>query len=146
MAFIGTAKRSLRIADYSFNLDPLVGLLVQKQQGGVDVKLVLDKSQASGSTERPEIEKLVAAKVPFVVGTSDERKIMHMKFTVLDGEWVQSGSWNYTGAASKEDNFFDIEHSPDRAAIFEEKWQKMWDWISANEAKFQPQRALLGLA
>ncbi len=131
--FITTAKKKIRIADYSFNLEPLVDLLIKKQKAGVDVQLVLDKSQSAGASEKPEVKQLKAAKVPFVLGTSDKHKIMHNKFTILDDEWVQSGSWNYTNAASDEDNFFDIEHSPSRAAAFTADWQKMFAWIKANE-------------
>ena len=131
--FIATAEHTIRIADYSFNLEPLVQLLANKHKAGVDVKLVLDKSQSAGSTEKPAIAALKKAGVDFVVGTSTEHKIMHNKFTVLDGAWVQSGSWNYTVAASDEDNFFDIEHSVDRANFFTADWQKMYDWISQNE-------------
>ncbi len=131
--FIKTAQRKIRLADYSFNLEPLVELLIQKHQEGVDVSLVLDRSQAAGPSERPIIQQLKDGGVPLVVGTSSAHKIMHNKFTVVDDEWVQSGSWNYTGTAAKEDNFFDIEHSLDRAAVFNNKWQKMFDWISANE-------------
>jgi phosphatidylserine/phosphatidylglycerophosphate/cardiolipin synthase-like enzyme len=133
LAFIGTAKKKIRVADYSFNLKPLVALLIEKQKAGVDVQLVLDKSQSVGVTEKPEIAQLKKAKVPFVVGTSDKHKIMHNKFTIVDDEWVQSGSWNYTAAASDEDNFFDIEHSEERATAFAADWQKMYDWIKANE-------------
>lgn len=135
ITFIGTAKKKIRIADYSFNLDPLVDLLIEKHDKGVDVQLVLDKSQSSGVTEKPEVKKLKKAGVPFVIGTSDKHKIMHNKFTIVDDTWVQSGSWNYTNAASDEDNFFDIEHSMDRAKVFSDDWQKMFDWITANESQ-----------
>jgi len=131
--FIATAKRKIRIADYSFNLEPLVDLLIEKHKQKVDVRLVLDKSQSTGEAEKPALAKLKKAKVPFVLGTSSKHKIMHNKFTILDDEWVQSGSWNYTNAASDEDNFFDIEHSVDRARVFTADWQKMFDWITANE-------------
>jgi len=133
LQFIGTAKKSILIADYSFNLEPLAQLLIQKREAGVDVRLVLDRTQAAGPTERPVIAQLKGAGVPMVVGTSSARKIMHNKFAVVDGKWVQSGSWNYTAAASKESNFFDIEHSPDRASKFTQYWTEMWNWIQENE-------------
>jgi phosphatidylserine/phosphatidylglycerophosphate/cardiolipin synthase-like enzyme len=131
--FIQTAQKKIRIADYSFNLKPLVELLIEKRKAGIDVQLVLDKSQSEGVTEKPEIKQLRAAKIPFVIGTSDKHQIMHNKFTIIDDSWVQSGSWNYTVAASDEDNFFDIEHSVDRAGFFTADWQRMFDWISQNE-------------
>lgn len=137
LQFIGRAKKKIRIADYSFNLEPLVDLLIEKQKRGVDVRLVLDKSQSTGVSEKPAIARLEQAKVPFVVGTSEKHKIMHNKFTVIDDEWVQSGSWNYTSAASDEDNFFDIEHSATRAKFFMADWQKMFDWISTHESAKQ---------
>ncbi|HVU59728.1 MAG TPA: phospholipase D-like domain-containing protein [Candidatus Saccharimonadales bacterium] len=133
LAFIQSAGHRIRIADYSFNLDPLVDILIAKQKAGVDVQLVLDRSQSAGVSEKPEIKKLDKSQVPFVVGTSSRHKIMHNKFTIVDDAWVQSGSWNYTNAASDEDNFFDIEHSIDRARVFTTDWQKMYDWISQNE-------------
>lgn len=133
--FIGTAEKKIRIADYSFNLEPLVDLLIKKHNAKVDVRLVLDKSQSVGVSEKPAIERLKKAKIKFVVGTSDKHKIMHNKFTIIDDEWVQSGSWNYTNAASDEDNFFDIEHSHDRASVFTADWQKMYDWIQQHEAQ-----------
>ena len=131
--FLGTAKHKVRVADYSFNMDAVVELLISLHQKGLDVKLVLDKSQAAGLTEKPEIAKLRAAGVDFVIGTSEKHKIMHNKFTILDDVWVQSGSWNYTNAASDENNFFDVEHSPFRASKFSAQWQEMYDWITANE-------------
>jgi phosphatidylserine/phosphatidylglycerophosphate/cardiolipin synthase-like enzyme len=131
--FIRSAKNKIRIADYSFNLEPLVELLIEKHSQKVDVQLVLDKSQSSGTTEKPAIAKLKEAKISFVVGTSDKHKIMHNKFAIVDDEWVQSGSWNYTAAAADEDNFFDIEHSIDRANVFMADWQGMFDWITKNE-------------
>ncbi len=137
LAFIKSATKKILIADYSFNLDPLVEVLMQKHQEGVDVQLVLDRSQAAGSTEKPEVAKLKAAGISYVVGTSDKHKIMHNKFTIIDDTVVQYGSWNYTKAASDENNFFVVENNSDIAAVFKNHWQEMWDWISKNEGGVQ---------
>jgi phosphatidylserine/phosphatidylglycerophosphate/cardiolipin synthase-like enzyme len=133
LEFVGRAKERILIADYSFNLEPLVDLLIEKKKQGLDVALVLDRSQSAGKTERPELAKLRAAGVPFVVGTSSEHAIMHDKYCIVDGEWVQYGSWNYTTAAAKESNFFLIEHNPDLAQIFTRNWLELEHWIQANE-------------
>lgn len=133
--FISSAKKKIRIADYSFNLEQVVDILIKKHKADIDVKLVLDKSQSTGSGEKPQIAKMLKAKIPFVIGTSDLHQIMHNKFTIIDDEWVESGSWNYTNAASDENNFFDIEHSIDRATLFTADWQQMYDWISQNETQ-----------
>lgn len=131
--FVKMATKQILVADYSFNLGPLVDVLIAKHNGGVEVRLVLDKSQAAGKSEIPEVQALKAAGVPMVVGTSDKHKIMHNKFMVIDGEWVEAGSLNYTGTAFLEDNFFFTEHNPEMAQQFAKIFSNIEAWISQNE-------------
>jgi phosphatidylserine/phosphatidylglycerophosphate/cardiolipin synthase-like enzyme len=136
LEFIQSAQRKIRIADYAFNLEPLVNLLIKQHHQHIDIQLVLDRSESTTEFEKPLLQKLTKADVPFVVGTSSkDHEIMHNKFTILDDAWVQSGSWNYTASAADEDNFFDIEHSTERAQAFSADWQKMYDWITTHEAQ-----------
>ena len=128
------AKFKIRLADYSYNLKNLTDLLIEKHRNGVDVSLVLDKSQAGGKSEVPEINALKAAGVPLAIGTSSEHKIMHSKYAVIDDLIVASGSYNFTGTAEHEDNFLDVESNLDRAKAFTEVWQKMHDWIAQNQS------------
>lgn len=123
------AKKKIRMADYSYNLANLTAALIHAHQMGVDVSLVLDKSQAGGKTEVPEIAQLKAAGVPMVIGSSSKGKIMHCKFVVVDDTTTASGSYNYTGTAELEDNFEDIEVNPTRAAAFTAYWQRVYDFI-----------------
>ena len=133
--FIGTAKKSIYIADFSFNLVPLVDLLVKQFKAGIDVQLVLDRSQSAGPTEVPEVAALRAAGIPMEIGTSEDHKIMHNKFTIVDGEVTQYGSWNYTAVASDESNFFVIDQEPIVAQAFTGYWTEMFNWIKANESQ-----------
>jgi phosphatidylserine/phosphatidylglycerophosphate/cardiolipin synthase-like enzyme len=135
LKFLKGATQKVRLCDYSFNMQAIVDSLIALHKGGVDVQLVLDKSQAGGKTEVPEVAQLKAAGVPMAIGTSSKHKIMHDKFTILDDAWVQSGSWNYTNSASLENNFFDIEHSPTRAAAFNKQWDEMWQYITTQGVK-----------
>ena len=127
---LNSATKKIRLADYSFNLEPVVQVLIAKHNAGIDVQLVLDKSQAAGKTEVPEIEQLKTANVPMVIGSSDKGKIMHLKVVVVDDEFVGSGSYNFTGTAELEDNFFDVEASQERAIAFTNYWQKVYDYIA----------------
>lgn len=131
--FIQGAKKEILIADYSFNLVPLVDLLLEKAKLGVDVRLVLDRSQSKGKTEEPEVARLKEAMVPMVIGTSEDHRIMHDKYAVVDGSWVEHGSWNMTKVASLESNFIVIEHNTQIAGIFAQDWEFQWDWIEKNE-------------
>lgn len=133
LALLTQATKKIRIADYSFNLEPVVQILIEKHKAGVDVQLVLDKSQAGGSSEVPEVTQLKAAGVPMAVGGSDKGKIMHLKVAIVDDQWVGSGSYNFTGTADLEDNFFDIESNPTRAQAFTTYWQTVHDYIAAKQ-------------
>jgi phosphatidylserine/phosphatidylglycerophosphate/cardiolipin synthase-like enzyme len=129
VALLQSATKKIRLADYSFNLEPVAQVLIAKHQAGLDVQVVLDKSQSAGSSEVPEVTQLKAAGVPLAIGGSDKGKIMHLKVTIIDDAIVASGSYNYTGTAELEDNFEDIERNVERAAAFTAYWQKVWDWI-----------------
>jgi phosphatidylserine/phosphatidylglycerophosphate/cardiolipin synthase-like enzyme len=132
LAFVNSAKTSIRLADFSFNLPALVDILIAKHQAGVDVQLVLDRSQSAGPTEVPQIERLRAAGVPLVIGTSDQHRIMHDKFLIVDGEAVLYGSYNFTVAAQKESNFIVTENNTDLAALFTAAFTAIQSWIVAN--------------
>lgn len=133
VAFVQSAKTRVRLADYSFNLASLTDVLISQHAAGLDVSLILDRSQAAGKSERPIVAELRAAGVPLVVGTSDKHRIMHNKFVIVDDVAVLSGSYNFTHTASLESNYFDIAHNPLRAEAFLTAWQTIHDWIVANE-------------
>ena len=128
--FFNSAQKSIYIADYSFNLPPLVDLLISKFKGGVDVQLIIDKTQAAGPSAKPLIKKLQDAGVPVVVGNSRRNQIMHLKMGIIDNISVISGSYNFTGTAAKEENFFDIwTNDPIRAAKYMKVWSEIHDHI-----------------
>lgn len=107
LSLLEGATKSIHLADYSFNLMPVVDILIAKAKAGVDVKLVLDNSQSKGKTEVPEITALKAVpEIHMVIVESDENQIMHNKSTIIDGHITETGSWNYTSSASKENNNF----------------------------------------
>ncbi len=107
LSLLEGATKSIHIADYSFNIVAVVAMLIAKAKAGVDVKLVLDNSQSKGKTEVPEITELKACpEIHMVIVESDMNQIMHNKSTCIDGHLTETGSWNYTTAASKENNNF----------------------------------------
>lgn len=131
--FIQTAQKTLLIADYSFNLPQFETVLPALKAKGVEIRLVLDKSQSAGSTEKPIITTLQTTGIDMVIGTSSDHKIMHNKFCVIDGETSQYGSWNYTVSASDEDNFYFIDKTPQVASALTAAWQRMYTYITTKE-------------
>lgn len=99
VAFIDSAKYSVRVLAYNFTSPAIADALVRAHErhlpGGVEV--VLDRSVP---TERgTQLPTLLAAGVPAWV---DKRhKIAHNKVILIDGEWFKTGSFNYTANAEK---------------------------------------------
>jgi len=132
------ATKSLFIVDYSFNLTTITGIIETLLAHNVQVTLVLDKSQSSGPSELPVIKQLQAITNPLfkmVIGTSSMHQIIHDKFSIVDGTHAEYGSFNYTLAASKEDNFFFIESNSPVAPDLLEIGNGIMEWIEENEVK-----------
>src|SRR5262249_5280297 len=123
LSFLDRANESVYIADYSFTDPRIVDKLIElKTKRKVDVHLLLDLSQTqgrSGDHEKAQIDRLKAVNIEVVVGTSEKsHAIMHDKYTVVDGVWVESGSWNYTKSANDQANVQDYVRSQKRATLF----------------------------
>lgn len=137
-AFWTSAIKSLFIVDYSFNLPSFQSLIPALLEKGVLVTLVLDRSQSTGPSEVPLITALRVIEQHYtnftmVIGTSSLHQIIHDKFTVVDGIHAEYGSFNYTNAAGKEDNFFFIEPNSPVASDLLEIGQGIRAWVVANE-------------
>lgn len=134
LAAVTAATHSVRVLDYSFNWVAFAEALVERHTAGVDVRLVLDSSQAGGKTEKPVVASLTASGVPVSIGDSQKHRIMHDKIVVIDGETpnpvVISGSFNFSEAAEDESNFVDIETgNTARAAYFTAVFDRLVVWI-----------------
>jgi len=147
LAFLDKAQRSVLIADYSFTDPRIVDKLIELKTGRkqVDIHLLLDLSQTqgrSGEHEQAQIERLRAAGIEVVIGTAEKaHAIMHDKYTVIDGEWVESGSWNYTKSANDQANVQDYIRSKTRAKLFSDNWQRMYRFMKAQESQRSADKA-----
>ena len=137
--FWSSATKSLFIVDYSFNLPLFKSLIPDLLSEGVIVTLVLDRSQSTGNTEKPIIAALRASQAQYkelftmVIGTSSMHQICHDKFAVVDGINAEYGSFNFTNAAAKEDNFFFIEPNSPVATDLLDIGTAILTWITENE-------------
>jgi len=136
--FLDGTQHSLRGAIYALS-DPRVvdKILELKKRGVNDIKFLVDKSQTvsrSGRYEQAQIQRLRDAGIEVVVGTSEvKHNIMHLKFTVRDGVWVEDGSWNYSKSASTQANNINVIRSPKRGALFLADWQRMYAFMSTQD-------------
>lgn len=137
--FVSRAKRSIHLLIFGFHIPELTTLLISKHDAGLTVDCIFDHSQAQGKAEAPELLKLMQAGVPFLIGTSWVKgQILHSKVTVVDEEWVEDGSWNYSESATDQGNIVRFTHSTRLAHIYLREFDKSRAYIIHHEQIFQP--------
>jgi len=125
---IDKATKTLDVAIYDFDLANVAEAMVRAKERKVSVRMVTD-SDTLGNTKDEAVQaafaKLEKAHIPIV---ADGREaIMHDKFTVVDGEWVSTGSWNYTdGDTYRLNNNMIVIHSKALAANYTAEFEKMF--------------------
>lgn len=87
---IGKAKVSLDVAIYSMNDYPLERAIIEANQRGVSVRMVME----SDSMDTTTVDRLRGAGIP--IRGDESLGLMHHKFIVVDGVEVWTGSANFT--------------------------------------------------
>ena len=140
LRFLQSAQASIDMQIYGAHLPAMTDVLIAKHQAGVRVSVILDHTQAEGKAEAAEVQKLIAAGVPLLIGTSPvHHAILHSKFTVIDEASVEHGSWNYSLSASQQSNDMHyVEGSPDYAAAYLRHHDRIRAFILLHEMALQP--------
>lgn len=129
------ARQSVRLMGYSFTSPDIAGALVEAKKRGVDVQVVLDEGGNRGKASVAAMSLLVNAGI--LVRTVSQFKIMHDKVIIVDGQTVETGSYNYTlsAARSNSENALVLHDVPDLAQTYLTHWQSRWalgkDWVSS---------------
>lgn len=92
---LDSAKRSILVQAYSFTSEPIAKHLIAAKKRGVDIKVLLDKSQKSEKYSAARF--LLNQKIP--VWIDYKPAIAHNKVMIIDGEKIITGSFNFTKAA-----------------------------------------------
>jgi phosphatidylserine/phosphatidylglycerophosphate/cardiolipin synthase-like enzyme len=119
---IDGAKKEIHLAGYSFTSKPIGSALVAAHDRGVDVEVVLDKSQDDGKEMKWVRDHGVPVRINY------KYAIMHDKFMVIDGTTVELGSFNYTAAAENKnaENVLVIHDAGKVAEAYAAQWEKLW--------------------
>jgi phosphatidylserine/phosphatidylglycerophosphate/cardiolipin synthase-like enzyme len=122
---IEKAEKSIKVAAYSFTSKPIADALIKAYQKGIDVKIVLDKSQQKNkhSMYRYFLENKLPTRI------NRKYAIMHNKFMVIDEKALQLGSFNYTKSAEKSnaENVLVIRRNKKVISRYSIQWQKLWN-------------------
>jgi phosphatidylserine/phosphatidylglycerophosphate/cardiolipin synthase-like enzyme len=117
---LSEAKRTILVQAYSFTSAPIAKALLDAHTRGVQVQVILDKSQR---TEKYSSADFLANQgVPVVIDAN--HAISHNKVIVIDGEIVLTGSFNFTKAAQTQnaENLL-IIRDPALAAQYTQNWE-----------------------
>ena len=89
------AQKQILVEAYSFTSEPIALALIDAEKRGVDVEVILDKSQeqARGS----EADLISESGIPTFIDSA--YRIAHDKVMVIDGTKVITGSFNFTRSA-----------------------------------------------
>ena len=122
---IATAERELLVAGYFFTSKPIAKALLAAHKRGVVVRVVVDAKSNTGRYTAANF--LANHEVP--VRRNGNYAVMHHKFMVIDGEHVQTGSFNYSAAAVSRnaENVLMLWNMPELAGIYTREWQRLWD-------------------
>lgn len=120
---IENAKKSIRIAIYSFtNLD-ISRSLISAHRRGVDIKIVTDRDQSDDKYSK--IQFLIDSGIPVVIGRKGGK--LHHKFAVFDGRYTITGSYNWSlSAENKNDENMLLIDSPEISRAFLDEFDRMW--------------------
>lgn len=124
---INTSQKSIRLAAYSFTSPKVVRALADARKRGVDVRVVVDEKGTSSKSGIAALNLLVNAGI--AVRTNAKYAIHHDKYIVSDGLHVQTGSYNYSQAASasNSENVMVVWHNTELAVSYLRHWQIRFD-------------------
>ena len=122
---IKNSEKSIFVAAYSFTSKPIADALVEAYQNGIDVKIVLDKSQRTAKYSA----FLEVKNLGIPIRINSKYAIMHNKFMIVDGKILQTGSFNYSQAAenSNAENVLIISDNTKVVKQYTQKWLELWN-------------------
>ena len=125
LSCIKVAKENILAAAYSFTSKPIAEALRDAHKRGIKVQVVVDKQ--GNSSQYTAATFLANQGVP--VRLNGRYTIHHHKFMIVDGQHVQTGSFNYSAAAvdKNAENVLVLLDVPELAARYTAEWRQLWD-------------------
>ena len=124
--FIGSAEKSVHVMIYSLTKEEIAEALAEARKRGLDVRVVMDKTQAAGPYSKDEF--LAEHGVPVKLVDPEGYAIMHHKVTIVDGSAFSTGSFNYSENADSgsAENLL-LVHSEAMASRMEQEFEALWN-------------------
>jgi phosphatidylserine/phosphatidylglycerophosphate/cardiolipin synthase-like enzyme len=95
---LDSAQHQILVQAFSFTSAPIATAIVDARKRGVDVRVILDKSNVRRGYSSAKF--LEHANVPVLIDA--QHAIAHNKVMIIDGQTVITGSFNFTKAAEQD--------------------------------------------
>lgn len=120
---LNRAKKTVLVLAYSFTSAPIARALGEAKDRGVEVQVILDKSQKRARYS--VINYLQSHEIPVFIDIP--HAIAHNKVMIVDGEDVITGSYNFTSSAEKRnaENLVIIRNDPQIASVYTREWHHL---------------------
>jgi hypothetical protein len=136
---INAAQQHILVQAYGFTSAPIAQALVEARKRGVEVKVVLDKSNETAKYTGATF--LQNAGIPVLIDA--KHAIAHNKVMVIDGKTVITGSFNFTKAAEGKnaENLLILQENPELVRLYTQnflahaKHSTRYQWNGASAAK-----------
>ncbi len=124
---IGSAKHSIQMLAYAFQAPDIMQALVDARSRGVDVRVVIDKKRNLGKASKVAMDFVTRNGVE--LRTNDHFHIHHDKTIIVDGNTVETGSFNFAPSAEtvNSENVVVIRDMPELSRQYIAHWQSRWD-------------------
>lgn len=121
---VSEAKHSLLVSAYSFTSKDIAEALLDAKKRGVEVKIILDKSQVSQKYS----SSTFFANQGFDLRIDVKHAIYHDKVMIIDDKNIITGSFNFTKAAETKnaENVLVIRDNPELAKLYTQDWWFNW--------------------
>lgn len=124
---IGSAKHSIQMLAYAFQAPDIMKALVDARKRGVNVRVVIDKERNQGRASEAAMDFVTRNGVE--LRTNSHFHIHHDKTIIVDGNAVETGSFNFAPSAetANSENVIVIRDMPEVSRQYIAHWQSRWE-------------------
>lgn len=125
VSLYGSAIKKIDIAIYSLTHPDIVKAITDAKKRGISIRIISDKIQAAGNSQKHAINDLLLTGVPVKINTHSG--LMHLKMSIVDSSAVTLGSYNYSMAASNtNDEVMIIINDPQIILSCQNEFDRLW--------------------
>lgn len=124
---MGSAQHSIQMLAYAFQAPDIMQALVDARHRGVEVRVVIDKKRNQGKASKAAMDLVTRNGVE--LRTNEHFHIHHDKTIIVDGNTVETGSFNFALSAEtvNSENVVVIRDMPEVSRQYLAHWQSRWD-------------------